>query len=108
MLSAGVTNGYFNNVTVTNNYQGEIDYSTPRTAESWTVSKKSTGVIAGVVPTTSNYIAKDTSFYKTYNSNVVPNNELKNNIYDLKLKKDFDAVMNDYRRIKEKEEVQEV
>lgn len=86
IISAGVTNGYFNNVTVTDNYNTDIDYTTPRKAESWTISETSTGIIAGVVPTSDEYLAYE-NFFSKYNSadpNVkveIPTNLLKNNIY---------------------------
>ena len=86
VLSAGVTNGYFNNVTVSSNYNGTIDYIAPRTAESWTVYKTSEGIIAGVVPTSSIYTDKGVNtFFGKYNgtsgSYSIPATTLKNNIY---------------------------
>lgn len=86
VMSAGVTNGFFNNITVSNNYNGTIDHTTPRTAESWTINKNSTGIIAGVVPTSSEYLAYgEDTFYFKYNNNdnlsSIKNSSLKNNIY---------------------------
>ena len=107
VLSAGVTNGYFNNVTVTNNYNGEIDYTTPRTAENWTVSKTSTGIIAGVVPTSAEYLEKRNgngdikNFYTEYNTpngqpTVVPSATLKNNIYAIYAPAEVENPLNNY------------
>lgn len=107
VLSAGVTNGYFNNVTVTNNYNGEIDYTTPRTAENWTVSKTSTGIIAGVVPTSTEYLEKRNgngdikNFYTEYNTpdgqpTVVPSATLKNNIYAIYAPSEIDNPLNSF------------
>lgn len=85
VVSAGVTNGYFNNTTVTENYNGTIDYTTPRTAESWTVNNKSTGVIAGVVPTSTEYFNQTNNFFKQYNAGfdwaAVQGNNLKGNVF---------------------------
>lgn len=87
IISAGVTNGYFNNVTVTDNYNSNIDYTAPRKAENWTIAETSTGVIAGVVPTSDEYLAIEDNFFAKYNSAdattlvEVPENSLKNNIY---------------------------
>lgn len=68
-ITNGITNGYFNNVNVTDNYGSNIDYSIPRTAESWTIeSLSSANVIAGVVPTGNEYISKDNNFYDTYST----------------------------------------
>ncbi|MBQ4541457.1 MAG: hypothetical protein IJA23_01250 [Clostridia bacterium] len=101
MLSAGVTNGYFSNVTVTDNYN-EIDYTIPRTAESWTVSQKSNEVVAGVIPTTAEYLANSKTspdvgtFYDKYNNYVVPTNELKYNIYGIYIPATISNPLNNY------------
>lgn len=82
-ISNGITNGYFNNVTITNNYN-DIDYTLPRTAETWTVeSINSTNVIAGVVPTGETYTSRTENFYTKYNNGEVPtsNDGLPVNVY---------------------------
>ncbi len=107
MLSAGVTNGYFSNVTVTDNYTadndaGKIDYTLPRTAESWTVSQKSNEVVAGVIPTSDEYLAHSKAnpevgtFYDKYNNYVVPANDLKYNIYGIYIPKTIANPLNNY------------
>lgn len=102
MISAGVTNGYFSNVTVTDNYNKEIDYTMPRTAESWTVSQKSNEVVAGVIPTSDEYLAKSKAspefgtFYDKYNNYVVPENNLKYNIYGIYIPSTIENPLNSY------------
>ena len=67
VISNGVTNGYFNNITFKNDYK-EPDVTTPRTAKSWTIdSNSSSAVIAGVVPTNKTYTSLTDNFYKKYN-----------------------------------------
>ncbi len=80
VITAGITNGYFNNVNVTNNYK-TIDNSLPRTAKNWTVeSTNSSNVIAGVVPTSSEYLALSDNFYKKYGV-AVPSTTIPTNVY---------------------------
>lgn len=69
LMAKGVTNGFFNNTTVTSNYNlEEVDFTTPRKAKSWTEkSTNSSAVIAGVIPTNNSYIAIDNNFYSKYN-----------------------------------------
>lgn len=76
LISRGITNGYFNSVNVTDNYN-DIDYTMPRTAKNWTLQKtNSSSVIAGVVPTSDEYIDnnKTSNFYYEYNGNNLPFN----------------------------------
>ena len=57
-ITNGISNGYFNNVTVTTNYKNAIDFETPRTAENWSAETgNSADVVAGVVPTSDDYIS---------------------------------------------------
>lgn len=93
MISTGVTNGYFTNVTVTDNYN-EIDYTIPRTAESWTVSKKSNETIAGVV--SGNYKTGIQTFYTKYNNSIIPTNPLKYNMYGIYMPKQISNPLNSY------------
>ena len=85
VISAGVTNGYFNNVTMSSNFNGTIDYTQPKTAESWTVSNSSTDVVAGVVPTSDVYTAltpnTDGNFFSVYNNKQNITNSLKGNVF---------------------------
>ncbi len=94
-LSTGVTNGTFDGITVSDNYNGTIDSTKPRTAESWTISKTSTGVVAGVVPTSSAYTAITENFFKKYNNNVVPSTSLNTNIYAINAPKTIKHPLND-------------
>lgn len=98
MMSGGVTNGYFNNITVTDNYNLEsIDYSIPRTAKSWTVEteKNSTAVVAGVIPTNNDYISLSKNFYSEYNGGSTNRptmaNDLFYNVYGIYLPREITA-----------------
>ncbi len=77
VYAKGITNGYFNNITLKEDYKSpDYDFYAPKTAKSWTVNaNNSTSVIAGVVPTSSAYTSDPTgqkSFYNLYNNGVVP------------------------------------
>lgn len=71
LISSGITNGYFDLSTVTSD---KIDYSTPNTAENWKVVDSNTkGAVAGVVPTSEDYIrnaanAGEETFFDKYNN----------------------------------------
>ena len=82
LISSGVTNGYFNLLTVTDNYV-DIDYTLPRTAENWTaVTDNSTSAIAGVVPTSNDYTSKTENFFTKYNGgNYISTNGYANNVF---------------------------
>lgn len=101
MLSAGVTNGYFTNVTVTDNYN-DIDYTIPRTAESWTVSTKSNEAVAGVVAGSDEYLSHTNinpvygNFYERYNNGIIPENKLKYNLYAIYMPKQISNPLNEY------------
>jgi hypothetical protein len=86
VVTNGITNGYFNNVSVTSNYTGDIDYTTPKTANSWTVETgNSSSVVAGVVPTSTTYTHKAENFYTKYNDGLVPDmsDGIKYNIFGI-------------------------
>lgn len=75
LIARGITNGFFNQVNITDNY-ADIDYSVPRTAKNWTVqSTNSTYAIAGVVPTSKEYLNNTKNFYTEYNGGKYPFNE---------------------------------
>lgn len=101
MLSTGVTNGYFTNVTVTDNYN-DIDYTIPRTAESWTVSTKSNEVVAGVVAGSDEYLSHTETapgygnFYERYNNRQIPTNDLKYNLYAIYMPNQISNPLNEY------------
>lgn len=83
VIARGVTNGYFNNVNVTNNYK-EIDSSLPRTPKNWTVeTTNSSNVVAGVVPTSTDYMAlpKEQNFFKKYEVDIPSNHTINTNIF---------------------------
>ena len=81
VITNGVTNGYFNNVNITN-YK-TVDTTLPKTAKNWTVeTTNSTGVIAGVVPTNNEYTTLQNNFYKEHNVvNPLASSTLKTNVY---------------------------
>ncbi len=83
VITAGVNNGYFNNINVTDNYKEDIDVGLPRKAKNWTVeSTNSSNVIAGVVPTSEDYLKLDGNFYKKYGIAGLPSNHtLPTNVY---------------------------
>ncbi len=89
LISRGITNGYFNSVNVTDNYN-DIDYSKPRTAKNWSEQKtNSTEVIAGVIPSSDKYIDNNptNNFYYLYNGNTFPFNRTEtryaNNVFGI-------------------------
>lgn len=64
LITSNITNGNFYNITNTN-YKEDVDYTKPYAAESWTVqSNSSSGVVAGVVPTSNNYLSVSNFFTK--------------------------------------------
>lgn len=90
LISSGITNGYFNNMTLTEDYITR-DYTKPNKAENWTTTDSSSAnVIAGVVPTSNDYMTDSTifgtqnNFFTKYNNDeVVPTNGFNNNIYGI-------------------------
>lgn len=74
VVTNGITNGYFNNITLTKDYSSsDYNFADAKTAESWTAnSSNSTSVVAGVVSTNSAYTALSDSFYKLYNNSNIP------------------------------------
>ena len=102
MISAGVTNGYFSNISVTDNYNNDIDYTMPRSAESWTVSQKSNEVVAGVIPTSDEYLSHKKAspefgtFYDKYNNYTDVENSLKYNVYGIYIPSTISNPLNNY------------
>ena len=88
LISSGITNGYFDSMTLTDSYIN-VDYTAPRKAENWTTTdSSSSNVIAGVVSTSNDYISNSTisgvtnNFYTKYNnSQVVSTNGFNSNVY---------------------------
>lgn len=72
IITNNVTNGYFNNITLTEDYRNP-DPTAPRTARTWTVeSASSNKTISGIVPTTKAYTDLANNFYDKYNSGYIP------------------------------------
>ncbi len=68
VIEKGITNGYFNFVNVTDNYE-TVDYTIPRTAQNWTVqTNSSSNAVAGVVPTSNDYTSIPNNFYTRYSN----------------------------------------
>ena len=88
LISSGVTNGYFNAMTLTSDYINR-DYTKPNKAENWTTTDaSSSNVLAGVVSTSDDYLNNSTvsgvqnNFFTKYNNGVVvPTNGFKSNVY---------------------------
>ncbi len=75
VVSKGITNGYFNNITLKENYKSpNYDFYAPKTAKNWTVNaNNSSNVVAGVVPTSKSYTYNTTEdFYDKYNNSNIP------------------------------------
>ena len=78
VVSNGITNGYFNNIVLKENYKTpDYDYYAPKAVKNWTAnSNNSSNVIAGVVPTSDAYTKSDNtntlSFYNKYNNQNIP------------------------------------
>ena len=72
VITNNVTNGYFNNITLKENYRTP-DATAPRTAKSWTLeSSSSTRTISGILPTSKNYTDLSDNFYDKYNDGHIP------------------------------------
>ncbi len=72
VITNNVTNGYFNNITLKENYRTP-DATAPRTAKSWTLeSTSSTNTISGILPTSKNYTDLSDNFYDKYNDGNIP------------------------------------
>lgn len=100
VLEKGITNGYFNFVNVTSDYK-DYDYTLPRTAKNWTyVTTNSPNVIAGVIPTTSEYKGLSKNFFTKYNNGETVSNNLNTNIFAInapKTKTDTTVTGKDYK-----------
>lgn len=81
VISNGITNGYFNNIVLKENYKApSYDYYAPKAVKSWTAnSNNSTNVVAGVIPTSDAYTKSDTTktlnFYNKHNNKSIPYSE---------------------------------
>lgn len=81
VLANGITNGYFNDVNVTTDY-AEYDYTLPKTVKNWTlVSSNSSNVVAGAIPTNSNYTSLPNNFFTKYNGGTTVSTNYGTNIF---------------------------
>ena len=72
VVSNGITNGYFNNITFKTDYKTP-DMTAPLAAKSWTIdADSSAAVTAGIVSTNDKYVGYANNFYTEHNNDVVP------------------------------------
>ena len=72
VVSNGITNGYFNNITFKTDYKNP-DMTAPREAKNWTIdANSSSAAVAGIVSTSKQYSTLSGNFFAKYNNSTVP------------------------------------